>query len=787
MFCSVCREISALAVLVFLAAHSQLAAQSSTPHLDSLRQPELAQRPVLRKQCFGESPLASACPSDSALAFSSGPFDRWFSLLAGSNANVVTVDPSGQIYIAGETWNGLPVTPTAFQPTYPSDFNYITGFLLKLDSTGSKVIYGTYLNGLWPRQVAVDGAGYIYVLALHVEQNADYTAITYPAPITPGAVQAYPGTDLTPTLLKIAPSGELVYATFLGGTTSLPGAALAVDGNGSAVVCGSTADPALVASPGAFQGVLHNNYDVFVAKLSPDGTVYEAFTFLGGDGIDRCAGLQLDSAENIYVFGDTNSRFFPVTPGAYQTTRGAGWDLFVAKLDPSMHQLFWSTYIGGDWDTVAQTTLNGLPSGYQSLALAADGSVVFTGTADASDYPVSSDTGPPPTGLASEPRAGEPVFGVLDPSGSELTLSWPLPLNGSVNSVVTGDGTSFFLLGIADAGSDIAANATLNAQGMNRFLGLDSSAAYPFLARIDVPSRALTYLGPLGEISNVILLVGSGVAPDDSLVLASSALGDYSGATVPVASIGGVVSPGYGSVIFDLNFSGEKQPLVIALVNPASLLASPITPGQLIEVRGLGLASGSSPTVAVDPANPPLELAGTQLLIDGAAAPLFSVKDNSIVALAPPGPFSESSSVLSVISANAQSDPRTVLTGSVNAALFTTSGTGAGQALATNQDGSANSSQNPARKGQILRLFATGLGVTAAAADGESAPTAAIAATLADRAAQVENISSAAGYPAGYFAIDIVVPFGVPEGDFVSVAIAADGMSSQPGVTVSIR
>jgi hypothetical protein len=262
----------------------------------------------------------AACAAASTMTAPAEPYDRWYSLLASAYPDAMAVDLEGQIYLVGTTFNYLPVTSNAFQPSCvaASSCNFFqTGYLLKLDPTGSRVLYATYLNGVYPYQIAVDAAGYMYVLANHPEPDIDNQVVSFPAPITANAVQTYPGTTITPTLLKVAPTGELVYGTFLGGIQAQTGGALTVDGNGSAIVCGSTADPNLVASPGAYQPQLSRNYDVFVARLSPDGSAYQEFTFLGGDGIDRCSGVQLDGNGNIYLYGDTNSRFFPVTPSAF--------------------------------------------------------------------------------------------------------------------------------------------------------------------------------------------------------------------------------------------------------------------------------------------------------------------------------------------------------------------------------------------------------------------------------------------------------------------------------------
>ena len=406
---------------------------------------QLAQPPAPSPLIGGALPRDSPTRCDASSSELPEVFDKWYTLLTNASVGALTVDSTGQIYAVGSGLDRIPVTQNAFDPEYLSGYQgnvEPTGFLLKLDSTGTHVLYGTYLNGLIPFQVTVDSAGFIYVLASHVEPDFD-SVFSYPAQITPNAVQAYPGASITPTLLKIAPTGGLVYETFLGGVQAGVGGALTVDQAGSAYVCGSTTDPTLALS-GAYQTKLHRNYDVYIAKLNPQGTAYQAFTYLGGDGIDECAGLQLDQAGNVFIYGDTDYRFFPVAPETNQTTGGGTrQSLFLSKLDPALHTLQWSTYVGGDYDTIARPTLDGYPiSGAQSTAIAADGSIVFTAVTHAFDFPVSADTLPPPY-----PGSYESVVGILDQSGVKLLLSYPLPVGSSAASVVTGDGNAFMWSG----------------------------------------------------------------------------------------------------------------------------------------------------------------------------------------------------------------------------------------------------------------------------------------------------------------------------------------------------
>jgi uncharacterized protein (TIGR03437 family) len=719
--------------------------------------------------CYLSRPDASA---------SSPTYDQWLSLLAGGSPTALSVDSAGHIYVAGISPGGLPVTSNAFQSSFPANFQGVTGFLLKLDPTGSQILYGTYLPGLFPTQIVVDSAGYIYVLANHPEENvADY----YPAPITQNAVQTYPGTTFTPTLAKLTPDGQLVYATFLGGRAAITGGEIAVDSQGSVVVCGSTSDADLPASAGAFQPWLQGLSNVFVAKISADGTAYEGFTYLGGEGVEHCAGLQWAPDGGVYVYGDTSSRFFPVTPGAFQTTRGAGWSLFLAKLNPALEQLLWSTYIGGNWDSYAQTYSNS--PGTQSLALAGNGSLVFAGNTLAYDYPVSPGTGPPPV-----PPSGEAVFGVLDPTGSQLTFSWPIP--GAGVTQLFGGGNTFYMTGSATVGT-LVSIATFDAEGMAEF-PVGTIFSFPILFRMDLNSQMLSYLGPLVETNglNSDPAVGLAITPGGNLILGSVSLNQdtdsgYANFPAPVRSLGGVPMAGYNGVIFDLDFSSETQPLIDDIINPASLLISRLAPGQLFEVRGVGLGPTSMVT-ASDVVNLPTQLAGSQVAVNGTPVGLLWVAENAIEALAPAGAFSSPTATISVTANGAQSNLGTMPTAVVNPGLFTTSQTGFGQALATNPDGSANSPQHPIQKGQALQLLGTGLGAVNSGG-ATPVPNASITATVGGLTAPVGSVAPAMGQPAGYWEVDITVPSGVPEGDFILVAISASGTPSQPGVTISIR
>ena len=80
---------------------------------------------------------------------------------AGSSqgASAIAVDGAGNVYVAGVTTStSFPLTPGALSST-PAPFPQYAGFVSKLDSTGAKLLYSTYVSGLRPTALLVDPSG----------------------------------------------------------------------------------------------------------------------------------------------------------------------------------------------------------------------------------------------------------------------------------------------------------------------------------------------------------------------------------------------------------------------------------------------------------------------------------------------------------------------------------------------------------------------------------------------------------------------------------------------------
>jgi hypothetical protein len=143
-----------------------------------------------------------------------------------------------------------------------------------------------------------------------------------------------------------------VYSTYIGGGGLDNGWDIAVDGSGNAYVTGYTQSTDYDVTVGAFQTTYGGNEDVFVTKLNASGSGLVYSTYIGGSEDDSGFSIAVDGSGNAYVMGETRSTNYAVTAGAFQTTNGGYYDVFVTKLDASGSGLLYSTYIGGsggDW------------------------------------------------------------------------------------------------------------------------------------------------------------------------------------------------------------------------------------------------------------------------------------------------------------------------------------------------------------------------------------------------------------------------------------------------------
>lgn len=353
----------------------------------------------------------------------------------------IAVDSFGNTYVTGKTAAAdFPTTSGAFQTNYGGGDAFIT----KLDPTGTAIVYSTFLSGASANGIAVDSAGNAYV-------TGEAGSLTFPT--TAGAVQTAPsGFDAFVT--KLNPAGSaLVYSARFGGNLDDFGRAIALDSTGNAYITGWTGCRSAVCSyptVNAFQP----NYaggvnDAFVTKINSQGSALVYSTYLGGGAIFNAAddwgeGIAVDSSGSAYVTGYTYAPDFPVTPGAYDTSR-AGLDAFITKFSADGMSLVYSTFLGGAGHELGQ-----------GIAVDANGNAYVTGITESFDNPFTSAYEGFPVTQGSFQRQGsfDAFVTKLNPQGSALVYStylggnsgvdrgWAITVDGAGSAYVTGDTTS---------------------------------------------------------------------------------------------------------------------------------------------------------------------------------------------------------------------------------------------------------------------------------------------------------------------------------------------------------
>jgi uncharacterized protein (TIGR03437 family) len=638
------------------------------------------------------SGLAFAAPTVPVLTYSTYLRDSF-------TPKAIATDTSGNIYMAG---NAI-VDPAPSQSTV---------LVVKLNPQATQYVYVRYLGGSVKdsaNAIAVDAAGNAYVAGSTTSPDFPVTSGGHLGTASPG-----PSSQRS-FVVKLDPSGAVVFSDLLGGSAGSAAQAVAVNAAGQIVVTGMVSDgpgSAFPTTAGAYSIANTANHP-YLLELDPTGTktVFSA-TGIGGGA------LALDPSGNIYVAGSTYLLDYPTTAGAYQSKFPAfgicsappcsatfqGANQYVTKVDPTGSTLTYSTAVSGNGNTTNA-----------GLAVDVAGNVYLTGYAGPT-YPYTVTPPAIPIGPVNSIFFFElPFLSKLDPAGKTLLFSVPFGGAGvqvdSHGAVYVGGGVGSGLAGSYGIANNLPGVANVPPQCLPNNLGIRSSA---YVSEIDAASGNLLgsqFIGGSTLATSAVALFGSTL-----WIAGATTLPDFpltpNAITLPSLGATPLAGAYLGAVDFSQPQPAAGTPQIACIVDSADL--APVGSAaryQLLTIFGTGLGPATGVSASD---NSTAMLAGVNLNFGSFSAPLLyasSTQINFAVPLVDPG---QSYATMQLTVNGAGATPRQLPLTFANPSLFLsnpqTQVSGFGfVVLALNADGSMNSATNPAKLASAVSVFVNGL------------------------------------------------------------------------------
>ncbi len=410
--------------------------------------------------------------------------------------------------------------------------------------------------------------------------------------------------------------------------------------------------------------------------------------------------------------------------------------------------------------------------------------------------------------------------------GGVITTAVNSDLNFPTGVAIHGAGNLF----IADSGNSrvvrVAPNGTATAIAANaRGVAVDTMGnlyvadqANNRVQRV-APSGAITTVatGPLKSPSGLsvdktgnLFIADSGnrlirqVAPDGTVSTLGSIEG-FGGDAGPAAlsrfsrplatavdAVGNLYVADSGNSAMRVLQPSAQAVAVAAVVDAASAVPGPISPGKIVVLYGIGLGPAQLALFPGTATSVPTLVGGTAVSFNGIPAPVIYTSANQVAAVVPYA-LSGTTSQVTVTYQGQSSLPVTLQVRAASPGIFTANASGAGQAAAVNvTDGALNTAAAPVKTGDYVALFATGEGLTSGSVDGKfaglplPAPLANVSATVGGLPAIVQYAGAVFGIVAGLMQVNVRIPDEVQPGGYVPVTIQVGEVVSHAGVWISV-
>ncbi len=277
---------------------------------------------------------------------------------------------------------------------------------------------------------------------------------------------------------------------------------------------------------------------------------------------------------------------------------------------------------------------------------------------------------------------------------------------------------------------------------------------------------------------------------------ARDGLGTLAKYTAPTVVNGKVYVPNFSGSLMVYGLLSQNTAAIGEVANAASEYGGPVAPGEMVSIFGSGLGSSTLVTdaeVSTTPGKLSYNIKGTQVMINGAAAPLLYAREDQVAAVVPYSAAGQRSLSLQVQYQGQRTATMQIPIAPTAPGLFTLDRSGSGPGAILNEDTSINSPANPAVRGSIVALYGTGQGQTDPGGQEDEIPGDALATVVSPVqvtiGGQPADLLYAGTAPtlAGVMQINVRVPSGIKPGSAVPVVVAIGGVKSQPGVTIALQ
>lgn len=567
-----------------------------------------------------------------------------------------------------------------------------------------------------------------------------------------------------------------------------------------------------------------------VRKVTPDGliaTVAGPDAEFSGDGgpalsagLSNPQGIAIDTAGAVYISDSWNNRLRKITPdGVIRTIAGEGGPTAVD--DPACfapNDAFLRRPTGVAIDRAGNVFVADTGHNRVRKIRASNGSAAtVAGTGDAG---YSGDGGPAtaatlnaPSSLAVDAAGNLFISDTLNNVIREVTPDGNIgtPLPGYAGGLaVDADGNFYFgrelfvyrktpsgdvqvVAGTGDFQGSIVPGGPFYGPGDIGMAGAIAVSPDGTLAVGDTQANRVQRVSASCAVDNPAMLHPGGLAYDAKGNLYVS---EGNGRVVWMLPAGAVPPPtGPAPVLGNLGvFNAASFAVVPPGLGqpPGPTSREPIAPGEILVLHGICMGPTSALFARFD-ANVVLskQLAETKVTFDGVAAPLIFVQKGQIELIAPYELAGKRVVTMSVNNHGRSATKQIAVTDSL-AGVFTVYGSGLGPAAVSNADGTLNSHANPAGRGELIALYATGLGQTNPPGVDGKVPkglvtaVAKVSVTIGGQDAQVKFAGDAPGF-VGLSQINVIVPQGVTPGSDVPVSLVAAGHVSSQMATIAVK